>query len=361
VVLVGTQVYPFSAYTEGRFRGYTGRKLTMFDGYQNVDADDGVITEATIGWIAGGGDAHDRSRGAHRGGALGRVRDRGGPPHSRPGPIDDPRIAATGLGNRPSRPRRDPSPRSGRRAQGDVHHPAMTRTSVSACPHIPLAGLATAASSSALYGAAAGPARGSSSTYTAPHSLSLHQAAPGGRRDSTPSAASSATARRDQRTSGARSGRPRPGRRRIAEARYVETMALSTQQLARFDAFAFERLPWDLLVTYLPFPDEALHRGSASSTPPSPVMIPRSRAACARISTACWPWSTRTSEGGRRRGADAIVAVCRRSTGWGTAVAAAEAERRPRRRRPPRPSTPPARWTSRGPRGLRPGQTRLPS
>ena len=45
-----------------------------------------------------------------------------------------------------------------------------------------------------------------------------------------------------------------------AEARYLETIALVARQFARLNDFAFERTPWDLLVTYLPFPDEALHR-----------------------------------------------------------------------------------------------------
>jgi predicted AlkP superfamily phosphohydrolase/phosphomutase len=45
-----------------------------------------------------------------------------------------------------------------------------------------------------------------------------------------------------------------------AEARFVETIALVTRQFARLDDFALQRTPWDLLVTYLPFPDEALHR-----------------------------------------------------------------------------------------------------
>ena len=55
VVVSGTQVFPFTTYTEDRrFRGYTGRRLTLFDGYQNLDGEDGVITEATLAWKPAG-------------------------------------------------------------------------------------------------------------------------------------------------------------------------------------------------------------------------------------------------------------------------------------------------------------------
>jgi len=44
-----------------------------------------------------------------------------------------------------------------------------------------------------------------------------------------------------------------------AERRYMETVALSVRQTARLNDFAIDRTSWELLLTYLPFPDEALH------------------------------------------------------------------------------------------------------
>jgi predicted AlkP superfamily phosphohydrolase/phosphomutase len=55
-----------------------------------------------------------------------------------------------------------------------------------------------------------------------------------------------------------------------AEARYVESVALVARQFARLNEFAFERAAWDLLITYLPFPDEALHRWAGALDPSLP-------------------------------------------------------------------------------------------
>lgn len=44
-----------------------------------------------------------------------------------------------------------------------------------------------------------------------------------------------------------------------AEKRYLETVALVARQLARLAEFGVARTRWQLLVTYLPFPDEFLH------------------------------------------------------------------------------------------------------
>lgn len=44
-----------------------------------------------------------------------------------------------------------------------------------------------------------------------------------------------------------------------AERRYLETVALTIRQFTRLTDFAMDRTAWDLLVTYLPFPDSALH------------------------------------------------------------------------------------------------------
>jgi predicted AlkP superfamily phosphohydrolase/phosphomutase len=45
----------------------------------------------------------------------------------------------------------------------------------------------------------------------------------------------------------------------IAEERYLETVALVIERFARLNAFCLEQDGWDLLVTYLPYPDEVFH------------------------------------------------------------------------------------------------------
>lgn len=55
-----------------------------------------------------------------------------------------------------------------------------------------------------------------------------------------------------------------------AERRYLETVRLVARQFERLFDFGFDRLRWDLLVAYLPYPDEALHTwlGHLDSTLP---------------------------------------------------------------------------------------------
>ena len=45
----------------------------------------------------------------------------------------------------------------------------------------------------------------------------------------------------------------------LAEARYLETVAIAQRQLTRTALWAMRSVPWDLLVLYTPFPDEAEH------------------------------------------------------------------------------------------------------
>ena len=74
-----------------------------------------------------------------------------------------------------------------------------------------------------------------------------------------PRAASSATApptRTRKASSARRSGAGGDG---TAEKRYLETVALAARQFARLFEFAHDRTRWDLLFTYLPYPDEAAH------------------------------------------------------------------------------------------------------
>jgi predicted AlkP superfamily phosphohydrolase/phosphomutase len=44
-----------------------------------------------------------------------------------------------------------------------------------------------------------------------------------------------------------------------AERRYLESVALVVRQFTRLTEFAWERTAWDLLITYLPYPDELFH------------------------------------------------------------------------------------------------------
>jgi predicted AlkP superfamily phosphohydrolase/phosphomutase len=55
-----------------------------------------------------------------------------------------------------------------------------------------------------------------------------------------------------------------------AERRYLESVALVTRQFTRLTDFTFDKAPWDLLVTYLPYPDEALHAWLGVLDPSTP-------------------------------------------------------------------------------------------
>jgi predicted AlkP superfamily phosphohydrolase/phosphomutase len=55
-----------------------------------------------------------------------------------------------------------------------------------------------------------------------------------------------------------------------AERRYLESVALVTRQFTRLTDFTFEKTPWDLLVAYLPYPDEALHTWLGLVDPSTP-------------------------------------------------------------------------------------------
>jgi predicted AlkP superfamily pyrophosphatase or phosphodiesterase len=44
-----------------------------------------------------------------------------------------------------------------------------------------------------------------------------------------------------------------------AERRYLESVALVVRQISRVNDFAIDRTGWELLLTYLPYPDEAVH------------------------------------------------------------------------------------------------------
>ena len=250
VVLVGTQVQPFSAYAEDRrFRGYTGRKLTLFDAYQNMDADDGVITEVDIVGTPPGTTL--TALPAH----AGEVREWGfDVAGSRvfAWMYDDPADATAGFDTVLVALDGDP-------ASGVVLKATPVRDDAAAFRPltIPFGG-------------------GESGVFFRLYTLSadgsrllLYYTAPQVLRSSKPrleAAALEATGGfvgNGAQTTYQRGGLGKTlaqGGDGTAEERYVETMALATRQFTRLNAFAFERLAWDLLVTYLPLPDEALHR-----------------------------------------------------------------------------------------------------
>jgi predicted AlkP superfamily phosphohydrolase/phosphomutase len=55
-----------------------------------------------------------------------------------------------------------------------------------------------------------------------------------------------------------------------AERRYLETVALVIQQFRKLTDFTFDKTAWDLLLTYIPYPDEALHRWLGVLDPSTP-------------------------------------------------------------------------------------------
>ncbi|MCM2258532.1 MAG: alkaline phosphatase family protein [Vicinamibacteria bacterium] len=64
-----------------------------------------------------------------------------------------------------------------------------------------------------------------------------------------------------------------------AERRYLETVELVARQFERLDTFAIARTDWDLLVTYLPYPDEFFHLWLGVVDPAAPGHDPRAAAA----------------------------------------------------------------------------------
>lgn len=87
-------------------------------------------------------------------------------------------------------------------------------------------------------------------------------------------------------------GRPIPqGGDGTAERRYLETVLLVQRQLMGATRWAMEHLPWDLLWTYTPYPDEAEHVwwGYLESTLPGyrPEVAARIRPLLARVYETC--------------------------------------------------------------------------
>jgi len=247
-VVSATQNYPFSTFlSDHRFPGYYGRHLTMFDGYQNLDARDRVygtadLHPATVEWL-GPLPEHDGETRAFALDDLGVRFDAL--------LYDDPR---------------DPTPGFDTlllTLDGDVRggltlKPAALRSDSSAFSAlaVPVSG-GDAAVYFRLFALA--PDGSAVTLYrTAPHVLRsnkprLEQAG----FDASGGFAGNAAASLYER---GQLGQPLwDGGDGTAERRYLESVALVVRQMSRLNDFAIDRTAWELLLTYLPFPDEAVH------------------------------------------------------------------------------------------------------
>lgn len=249
-VVSAPQVYPFGPYLqERRFGGDYGRSLTLFDGYQNADAEDRVYTARDLPlrdvgiWLA--------PLPAHDGDVREIEIELGGTR------IDglvygDPSDPAKGFDTLYLGLDRDPG-------SGITLKPLPANgEDPAAFAALPLAmGGGEAALYFRLFSLAADGSQ-----------LLLYRTAPQIIRSSRPRLERPAyEAARGFVGNGAGRAYERgelgaplwEGGDGTAERRYLETVALVTRQLTRLTDFALEGTAWDLLLTYLPYPDEALH------------------------------------------------------------------------------------------------------
>jgi len=248
-VVSATHAHPFSTYVgaDKRFPGYYGRKLTLFDGYHNLEARDRVYAAADLKpvetvWL-GPLPAHEGEARALAIEDLGLRFDAL--------VYDDPRDPVHGFDTLYLT--LDGDPRG-----GVTLKPLAPRPDASAFAgvSVPLAG-ADAAVYFRLF--ALSPDGSALTLYrTAPHVLRSNK-------PRLETAAFDATGGFVGNGAGPlyeRGGLGPPlwdGGDGTAERRYLETVALVVRQLARLDDFALDRTGWELLLTYLPYPDEALH------------------------------------------------------------------------------------------------------
>jgi len=236
VVVSAPNVFPFDASARSP-------RLRLFDGYQGLDGTEGVVTAAEVTWAAPG--PAPSTLPAHRGDARAALFEIAGAPihawafDDPADPVDglDTLLVAAGVTLKPSPPRDDPA------AFGAL---AVAAGGGEAAVFLRLHELAADGSRLVLW-------------HSAPHLYS--SSIPG--RAAAAVAASGGFA--GNGAGGAYSdGKLGPrlweGGDGTAEARYVESVALVARQFARLDALASASARWNLLVTYLPYPDEALHR-----------------------------------------------------------------------------------------------------
>jgi len=254
-VVSATQVQPFSTYTaEHRFPGYYGRKLTLFDGYVNLESRDRVYGPADLHpsdarWLG--------PLPAHAGEARTAVIEDLGLRFDAV-LFDDPADPTAGLDT------------VYLTFDGDPKNGITLKPTAAAA-----AGASLEGATSAFRALAVPIAGGDAAVYfrlfaLAPDgsSLVLYRSAPRVLRSSKPRLEAAAFDATGGFVSNAGSGSyergmlGRPlwdGGDGTAERRYLETVALAVRQISRLNDFAIDRTAWGLLLTYLPFPDEALH------------------------------------------------------------------------------------------------------
>lgn len=298
-VLSATQAHPFSTYTDGRFPGFAGRRLTLFDGYHNFDGKDRVIRARDVslqepsGWLG----PLPRSQGAPR--EL-RVEVAG---VAVDGLLyDDPADPVSGFDTLYLTLDRDPVGGVTLKAS-----PVRDDPGAFAALTLPVDG-------------------GESAVYFRLFSLSpdgadllLYATHPNVLRANKPrlesagleaiagmvgNGASQAYERGDL-------GPPLwKGGDGTAERRYLETSALVVRQFARLADFGIDRTAWKVLFTYLPLPDEVLHAwyGHLDSSLPGhdPALAARLRPFFDRMLGQVDGYIAHLDE---RAGADTVVAV----------------------------------------------------
>ena len=249
-VVSAPQIYPFAPYQrERRFGGNFDRGLTLIEGYQNYEVPDAVYTAAELRPRAAAGWIHELP--AHDGEALEVQLTVAG---SRVDGLlyDDPADAARGLDTLYLGLDKDtqggvtlkPAPARGMDASAFAGL-TVRFGGTQAAAYFRLFELSADGSSILLYRTSVHPLRASRPRIEEPAF-----AATGG-------------------FVGGWAGRTYEdgdlgpvlweGGDGTAERRYLETVALCIRQFTRLTDFAMDRTGWDLLVTYLPFPDGSLH------------------------------------------------------------------------------------------------------
>ena len=247
-VLSATQAFPFSAYTDGRFPGYVGRRLTLFDGYNSLNARDRVFRARDVtlrppsGWLGALPPSQSPPRelrvdvaGVAVDGLL----------------YDDPadptagldtlyltldRDATGGVTLKPSAPRDDP---------GAFAALALPLDGGETAAYFRLFALSPDGSDLLLYGAH-------------PHVIRSNKARLEGAAFEATGGFVGNTA--DQLYDRGELGPPLwKGGDGTAERRYLETSALVVRQFSRLADFGIDRTAWQVLFTYLPLPDEPVH------------------------------------------------------------------------------------------------------
>jgi predicted AlkP superfamily phosphohydrolase/phosphomutase len=248
-VVSATQVYPFEPFgKERRFGGDFGRRLTLFDGYQNSKAHDQVLTAASLPLQPASGWRHPLP--PHEGVAYAVGLEVAG---QRVAGLlyDSPEDEVSGLDTLDLRLDGDTGrgitlkPRPAAADPLAFARLTLERPGGQAGVHFRLFELSPDGSRFLLYGSAPHVLRGSR-----PRTESPAFEASGG---FVGNGASRAYSRGEL-------GPTLPqGGDGTAERRYLETVALVVRQLSRLNDFAIENTPWDVIITYLPCPDEFLH------------------------------------------------------------------------------------------------------